>query len=193
MELGTAIAEVQQAGGGRTRVEGSGILLLRAMCRLTHMGHMEYAKGDGRRFRHYLAKEYPHLKSRLTFTVSLCAMDANILRDAVLIRLENIRFEAYVHVNAIMWKVAFAELRALTNRKAVAESGLGLNPLELNDLYDHLWNLGVLLKSDNWMSVLQPNYRPWPKVHEGDPVSRDNESYFYCSKERNGCIPGVSS
>jgi hypothetical protein len=64
VELGTAIAEVQQAGGGRTRIEGSGILLLRAMCRLTHMGHKEYAKGDGRRFNDYLAKEYPHLKSR---------------------------------------------------------------------------------------------------------------------------------
>ena len=37
-QLGEAIAEVQKAGGGRTRVEGSGILLLRAMCRLTHSG-----------------------------------------------------------------------------------------------------------------------------------------------------------
>jgi hypothetical protein len=37
-ELGEAIAEVQKSGGGRTRVEGSGILLLRAMCRLTHSG-----------------------------------------------------------------------------------------------------------------------------------------------------------
>jgi hypothetical protein len=111
------------------------------------------------------------IKPKLTFTVAMCAMDANILRDAVLIRLENIRFEAYVHVNAFMWKVAFGELRALTNRKAVAESGLGLNPLELNDLYDHLWNLGVLLKSENWILVLQPTYRPWPKVHEGDAVS----------------------
>ncbi len=37
-ELGEAITELQRAGGGRTRVEGSGILLLRAMCRLTHMG-----------------------------------------------------------------------------------------------------------------------------------------------------------
>jgi hypothetical protein len=63
----------------------------------------------------------------------------------------------------------------------VAESGLGLNPLELNDLYDHLWNLGVLLKSDNWMSVLQPNYRPWPKVHEGDAVS----TKFYSRLEKN--------
>ncbi len=45
----------------------------------------------------------------------MCALDQNILRDAVLVRLENIRFDAYVHVNALMWKVAFAELRALTN------------------------------------------------------------------------------
>ncbi len=37
-ELGEAIAEVQKSGGGRTRVEASGILLLRAMCRLTHSG-----------------------------------------------------------------------------------------------------------------------------------------------------------
>ncbi len=42
-------------------------------------------------------------------------MDENVLRDAVLVRLENIRFEAYVHVNGLMWKVTFAELRALTN------------------------------------------------------------------------------
>jgi hypothetical protein len=63
-ELGEAILPVQKAGGGRTRVEGSGILLLRAMCRLTHMGHKEYQKGDGRRFHDYLAREYQALKSR---------------------------------------------------------------------------------------------------------------------------------
>ncbi len=166
-ELGDAILEVQKGGGGRTRVEGSGILLLRAMCRLTHMGHKEFAKGDGRRFQDYLCKEYPAVKSRCvgraemskrqdwcaevswnfynlitpivtTFTVSMCALDANILRDAVLMRLENIRFEVYVHVNALMWQVAFAELRALTNRNSITESGLGLNPMELNALYEYL-------------------------------------------------------
>jgi hypothetical protein len=63
-ELGDAIVEVQKSGGGRTRVEGTGILLLRAMCRLTHMGHKEYAKGDGRRFHDYLNLEYPGVKSR---------------------------------------------------------------------------------------------------------------------------------
>jgi hypothetical protein len=110
------LGEVQKAGDGQTRVEGSGILLLRAMCRLTHMGHKEYAKGDGRRFHDYLQLEYPDVKSRcvgraemskrqdwcaevswnffnlikpiITFTVAMCAVDANILRDAVLVRLE---------------------------------------------------------------------------------------------------------
>ena len=208
-ELGESILELQRAGGGRTRVEGSGILLLRAMCRLTHMGHKEYPKGDGRRFHDYLRKNYPDVKSRcvgraemskrqdwcckvywnfhnlimpiITFTVTMCALDQNILRDAVLVRLENIRFEAYVHVNAIMWKVAFAELRALTNRKTVTESGLGLNPMELNDLYEHLWNMAVLLKTGDCLSVLSHEFRPWPHLHEGDAVS----ALFYGRLEKN--------
>ena len=98
-------------------------------------------------------------------------MAANVLRDAVFVRLENIRFEAYVHVSALMWIVAFAELRALTNRKAVQQSGFGLNPMELNELYDYLWNMGVLMQSEDGMDVLKPEYRPWPKLHEGDDVS----------------------
>jgi hypothetical protein len=40
-----------------------------------------------------------------------------------------------------MWKVAFEELRALTNKKDLQAVGVGLNPLELNNLYDHMWNL----------------------------------------------------
>jgi hypothetical protein len=95
----------------------------------------------------------------ITFTVSLCAMDANVLRDA------------YVHVSALMWKVAFGELRALTNRKAVQQSGFGLNPIELNELYDYLWNMGVFMQSEQGMDVFKPEYRPWPKLHEGDDVS----------------------
>jgi hypothetical protein len=173
-------------------------------------GDVRRFQGDGRRFHDYLSKEYPDVKSRcvgraemskrqdwcaevswnffnlitpiITFTVSMCALDANILRDAVLVRLENIRFEAYVHVNALMWKVAFAELRALTNWNAITESGLGLNPMELNALYEYLWNLfGVLLKTDGCLAILQPEFRPWPKVHEGDYVS----AKFYMCLDKN--------
>lgn len=117
----------------------------------------------------------------ITFTVALCAMDENVLRDAVLVRLENLRFEAYVHINALMWKVAFAELRALTNRKSVQESGLGMNPMELNELYDYLWNMGVLMQSEAGIDIFEPEYRPWPKLHEGDAVS----VRFYERLERN--------
>jgi hypothetical protein len=91
----------------------------------------------------------------ITFTVSLCAMDENVLRDAVLVRLKNIKFEAYVHVNALMWQVAFAELRALTNRKAVRDTRFGLNPMELNDLYEYLRNMGVTMQSKNAMGVFE--------------------------------------
>ena len=117
----------------------------------------------------------------ITFTVSLCAMAANVLRDAVLVRLENIRFEAYVHVSAFMWIVAFAELRALTNRKEVQQAGFGLNPMELNELYNYLWNMGVFMQSDQGMDVFKPEYRPWPKLHEGDDVS----TRFYERLERS--------
>jgi hypothetical protein len=67
--------------------------------------------------------------------------------------------------------VAFAEVRALTNRKAVRETGFGLNPMELNDLYEYLWNMGVKMQSGNAMVVFEAAYRPWPKLHEDDAVS----------------------
>jgi hypothetical protein len=81
----------------------------------------------------------------------------------------------------VEWKVAFAELRALTNRKSVTESGLGLNPMELNSVYEYLRNMGVLLKTDGCLDILEPEFRPWPKVHEGDTVS-DN---FYRRLKKN--------
>ncbi len=86
------------------------------------------------------------------------------MRDSVLTRLENMNYEAYVHVCAILWKVAFEELRGLTNKKSIQDSGVGLNPMELNDLYDHMWNMGTLLQSQDCLSVLEVDYRPWPRV-----------------------------
>ncbi len=87
-----------------------------------------------------------------------------ILRDSVLTRLENLHYEAYVHANAIMWKVAFEELRALTNKKDLQAVGVGLSPLELNVLYDHMWNLGTLLQGEGALTILDATFRPWPRV-----------------------------
>ena len=208
--------------GSNTRVDASGVLLLRSLCKLTHKGHMQYPKGDGHAFHDYLAKEWPTVKNRcvgraehskrqdwiceaswkfhnlldpiIGYTVSTVRLGANILRDSVLTRLENMHYEGYVHVCAILWKVAFEELRGLTNKKSVQDSGrylylhwhptiqtltpslpspgVGLNPMELNDLYDHLWNLGSMLQGDDSLSVLENDYRPWPRVRYTQGPSR---------------------
>jgi hypothetical protein len=119
------------------------------------------------------------------YCIETLVLDANILRDSILTRVEQIRsahlshpvlqypkpvpspasrFQAYVHTCAIMWKVCFQELRALTNTKQLSEAGLNVNPMELNDIYEHVWNLGVLLQTTDCLQILQLVYRAWPKV-----------------------------
>jgi hypothetical protein len=49
--------------------------------------------------------------------------------------------------------------------------GLGLNPMELSDIYEHVWNLGVLLQTGECLTVLQPVCRPWSKVREAEAGS----------------------
>ncbi len=86
-------------------------------------------------------------------------LDPNVLRDSILVRLEMVQFEAYLHVNALMWRLIYRELRALTN-----DLTMGLSPLEINDLYDHLWNVGVLLKGEDSLNIIEDGWRPWPRV-----------------------------
>ena len=74
--------------------------------------------------------------------------------------MECIHFEAYVHVNAIMWRVVFRELRALTNGK-----GPDLSPIALNGLYEHMYDLGTLLQSDSSMRIFEKGFRPWPHIY----------------------------
>ncbi len=59
---GEDLTRISRDGNGRTRVEASGLLLLRSMCRLTHKGHHQYAKGDGHRFEDWLKAKYGRLK-----------------------------------------------------------------------------------------------------------------------------------
>ena len=80
----------------------------------------------------------------------------NTLRDSVFQRLELIHFDAYIHVCATMWVVAFEELRALTNSTKVA-----LNPLELHRIYDKLWELGTKLQSESSLDIYSDDYWPW--------------------------------
>ncbi len=80
--------------------------------------------------------------------------------------MEIIHYECYVHVNATMWRVLYRELRALTN-----DSSLSLNPMEINEVYEHVWNVGVLLQSDDALSILELDYRPRPKIKEDTQAS----------------------
>jgi hypothetical protein len=75
-----------------------------------------------------------------------------------------------------MWRVMYRELRALTNDKKLA-----LNPMELNDLYEEVWNVGALLQTDNSLSIMEHGFRPWPRVKEGTEESWD----FYDIHDRN--------
>ena len=150
-KLGDDLAALTQVHGSHTRVEASGVLLLRSLCKLTHKGHKQYPKGDGHAFADFMQLKWPALTNRcvgraehskrqdwiceaswkvhnlldpiITYTVSTVRLGANILRDSILTRLENMHYEAYVHVCAILWKVAFEELRGLTNKKSIQDSG----------------------------------------------------------------------
>ena len=92
----------------------------------------------------------------LAYTCMTRKLGPNTLRDSVFQRLELIHFDAYIHVCATMWVVAFEELRALTNSTKVA-----LNPLELHRIYDELWKLGTKLQSESPLDIYSDDYRPW--------------------------------
>ena len=55
---------VKVATGGMARLDGSGVLFLRSLCRLTHVGHAQYYKGDGLAFHDYhYPGNYPPISS----------------------------------------------------------------------------------------------------------------------------------
>ena len=115
------------------------------MCRLTHVGHAQYYKGDGHAFGDFLEDHYPGLSNTcvdraehskrqdwsleaaydifplleplLDYTVQKLLDESNVFRDSVLMQAECLHFEAYLHVCALMWRVVFKELRGLTNSK----------------------------------------------------------------------------
>jgi hypothetical protein len=97
----------------------------------------------------------------MSYTVGTLLGEANLLRDSLLVTLECVHFEAYVHVNAIMWRVVFNELRGLTNSK-----GLEISPGELSTLYEYLYDVGTMLQTTNCMTVFDEGFRPWPHIYK---------------------------
>jgi hypothetical protein len=90
--------------------------------------------------------------------------------------MEMLPYECFIHANAIMWRVVYRELRALTN-----DASINLNPMEINDVYEEVWNVGVLLQSENSLSLLDLDYRPWPKIKADTNESKE----FYRIHDRN--------
>jgi hypothetical protein len=116
------------------------------------------------------------MKPLLEYVILTLQLNANILRDSILIRLETLQFQAYVHVCAVMWRQLYRELRALTN-----DNGLELNPLDLNTLCDDLWEIGTLLRGNEAMHIFDSHFRPWPKVRIEEVFSQK----FYTIHERH--------
>ncbi len=99
------------------------------------------------------------------------------------VRMEMLPFECYIHANAIMWRVVYRELRALTN-----DASMNLNPMEINDVYEEVWNVGVLLQSEDSLSCLDLDYRPWPKIKEDTDESKE----FYRIHDRNKQVQSLT-
>ena len=59
--------------------------------------------------------------------------------------------------------------------------GLELNPLELNTLYEHLYDLGKKLQTEDSMVVFENGFRPWPHVFKG----RGRSKKFYSRVDSN--------
>ena len=139
------------------------------MVKLVHEGHGAYAKGGGPQVKAGLmvngyentnqralgragqsksqglclgvsGKLQPMFRVICLYTAGKLALEPNVLRDSVLMRLEMHDFEAYIHTNFIMWFVCFGELHALTNSKAIE-----LSPLELARIYGRLWEIGSII------------------------------------------------
>jgi hypothetical protein len=194
-DLGEAMRAARASTGGRVRLECSGVAFLRSLCRLTHRGHAQYVKGDGDAFSDFLESNYPGLSNEclsradyssrqdwsletayeifpllqplLDYEVKSLLDDPNVLRDSILIQLETLHFEAYVHICALMWRVIFKELRGLTNSK-----GLEIGPLDLNIIYEQLYDLGNLLQTDECMVVFNARFRPWPHIYQNKNRSK---------------------
>ena len=203
-ELGEAMRAACVATGGRVRLDCSGVSFLRSICRLTHRGHAQYVKGDGDAFGDFLEMHYPTLSNNclsradysnrqdwcmeaayeifplihalLDYEVKALLDDPNVLRDSILIQLETLHFEAYCHVCALLWRVIFKELRGLTN-----STGLEINPLTLNRVYEDLYDVGLLLQTDKALLLLEPNYRPWPHIYQ----NKQRSAKFYKHLEEN--------
>jgi hypothetical protein len=52
-----------------------------------------------------------------------------------------------------MWRVVYRELRAVMN-----DTTLALNPMDINDICDLVWNVGTLLTSEDCLTIFDEGF-----------------------------------
>ena len=187
-----------KATGSKARLEKSGIALLRSIVKFACHGHGACEKGAGLHVKDFfkekfpemaeqcvgrveladrqdwsfecVSKVYPMLDGFNDFLIESLVLDPNVLLDSTLQRTELIQFEACMHTAPIAWLRAWAGLRAITNSNAFR-----LNPMEMHVVHGHLWKMGTLLMGPDSLSVLDDDYRPWPKLQ---PDNEQATSYY---------------
>lgn len=60
-------------------------------------------------------------------------------------------------------------------------TGLELNPLELNTLYEYLYDLGKMLQTESCLNVFEDEFRPWPHLYKNKGRSKK----FYAGVDAN--------
>jgi hypothetical protein len=121
-----------------------------------------------------------------TFSHKGLSQDANTLRDSVLVCTSTTPFRADIHARAIMLHVVWDEFRARGNLKD--KEGRGASPLVVADLNDQLWQIGLMLQSENDAEVekiLDPDYKPF-----SGPDNEEMAEWFRVRDART--VPTVS-
>jgi hypothetical protein len=59
--------------------------------------------------------------------------------------------------------------------------GIELNPLELNSLYEHLYDLGTMLQTNACLELFEEGFRPWPHIYK----DKGRATKFYKAIDRD--------
>ena len=59
-------------------------------------------------------------------------------------------------------------------------TGLEISPIELNELYEHLYDVGKMLQTPECMSVFDAGFRPWPRI-----IKAGQSDKFYTAVDAN--------
>lgn len=123
----------------------------------------------------------PYLRKHSVATLGL---PGNILSDTVNVYLKLLPVESYIHTLAIIWIQLFDELRALTNSNDV-----NLNPIELNEIYDKLFDYAQLMQEEGddekLLDIFKKDFRLWEKFDKLKDWYAAHDTKKQCPSDRN--------